>query len=126
MAAATETKSSSLQLQQLLLIMLLLLLQCVVCSSLSIGLYVLSCPAAELIVREQVRSATSADGTVPGKLLRLLFHDCFVEGCDASVLLEGEETERDDPANALLGGFQVIDSVETGSGDVVSWDCFLR
>ncbi|GAB2211571.1 hypothetical protein Drorol1_Dr00024890 [Drosera rotundifolia] len=79
MAAATETKSSSLQLQQLLLIM------------------------------EQVRAATSADGTVPGKLLRLLFHDCFVEGCDASVLLEGEGTERDDPANGSLGGFQVID-----------------
>ncbi|KAL9260828.1 Peroxidase 18-like protein [Drosera capensis] len=111
MAAATETKSSSLQLQQLLLIMLLLL-QCVVCSSLSIGFYALSCPTAELIVREQVRSATSADGTVPGKLLRLLFHDCFVEGCDASVLLEGEGTERDDPANASLGGFQVIDSVK--------------
>ncbi|GAB2281090.1 Peroxidase 18 [Dionaea muscipula] len=111
---ATNTRScvrQPLHLLQLLLL-IILILHCSVCSSLSIGFYTFSCPTAELIVRDQVRSATSADETVAGKLLRLLFHDCFVEGCDASVLLEGEGTERDDPANASLGGFQVIDSAK--------------
>lgn len=49
------------------------------CHGFSMEFYAFSCPAAEFIVRDAVRSATSADPTVPGKLLRLLFHDCFVE-----------------------------------------------
>lgn len=34
------------------------------------------------------------------------------QGCDASVLLQGNGTERSDPANASLGGFEVIDSAK--------------
>ncbi|XVF35706.1 hypothetical protein REPUB_Repub18cG0169200 [Reevesia pubescens] len=60
------------------------------------------------MVSNTVRSASSADPTIPGKLLRLLFHDCFVEGCDASVLLQRNGTER----NTSLGGFSVIDSAK--------------
>ncbi|XP_051151429.1 peroxidase 18-like isoform X2 [Andrographis paniculata] len=71
-----------------------------------------SCPAAELMVKATVRSASAMDPTTPGKLLRLLFHDCFVEGCDASILLQGNGTERSDPANKSLGGFTVIDSAK--------------
>nr|XP_048331233.1 lariat debranching enzyme [Ziziphus jujuba var. spinosa] len=82
------------------------------CADLSWDFYSTSCPSAELIVRNTVRSASSMDPTIPGKLLRLLFHDCFVEGCDASLLLQGNGTERSDPANASLGGFQVIDSAK--------------
>ncbi|KAK9698180.1 hypothetical protein RND81_08G087200 [Saponaria officinalis] len=90
----------------------------------NVGFYDFSCPAAEFIVRTTVRSAASNDPTVPGKLLRLLFHDCFVEGCDASVLLEGKGTEKDDPANASLGGFDVIETakreIEIFCPDIVS------
>ncbi|GMH29168.1 hypothetical protein Nepgr_031011 [Nepenthes gracilis] len=81
-------------------------------SAFSVGFYTFSCPTAEFIVRDTVRSATSDDPTIPAKLLRLLFHDCFVDGCDASVLLEGDGTERVDPANASLGGFRVLDSAK--------------
>lgn len=49
------------------------------CSTLSFNFYGLSCPSAELMVKNTVRSASSMDPTIPGKLLRLLFHDCFVE-----------------------------------------------
>lgn len=34
------------------------------------------------------------------------------KGCDASVLLQGEGTERKDPANASLGGFQVVEGIK--------------
>ncbi|TYJ25277.1 hypothetical protein E1A91_A07G038600v1 [Gossypium mustelinum] len=82
-------------------------------ASLSFNFYASSCPTAELIVSNMVRSASSSDPTIPGKLLRLLFHDCFVEGCDASALLQGNGTERSDPANTSLGGFSVIDSAKS-------------
>ncbi|KAK6912468.1 hem peroxidase [Dillenia turbinata] len=81
-------------------------------SDLSVNFYAMTCPAAEFMVRNTVRSASSDDPTLPGKLLRLLFHDCMVEGCDASVLLEGSGTERSDPANTSLGGFSVVESAK--------------
>ncbi|CAN4105102.1 unnamed protein product [Withania somnifera] len=81
-------------------------------STLSFNFYGLSCPTAELMVKNTVRSASSMDPTLPGKLLRLFFHDCFVEGCDASILLEGNGTERSDPANRSLGGFSVVDTAK--------------
>ncbi|XP_027183309.1 peroxidase 18 [Coffea eugenioides] len=80
--------------------------------SLSFDFYATSCPTAEIIVKNTVREASSLDPTLPGKLLRLVFHDCFVEGCDASILLQGNGTERSDPANSFLGGFSTIDSAK--------------
>ncbi|OEL17789.1 Peroxidase 18 [Dichanthelium oligosanthes] len=46
---------------------------------LSPGFYAQSCPGVELAVRDVVRSASTLDPSIPGKLLRLVFHDCFVE-----------------------------------------------
>lgn len=34
------------------------------------------------------------------------------QGCDASVLLQGNGTERSDPANTSVGGFSVIESAK--------------
>ncbi|RCV34364.1 hypothetical protein SETIT_7G154400v2 [Setaria italica] len=79
---------------------------------LSPSFYAQSCPGVELAVRDVVRSASLLDPSIPGKLLRLVFHDCFVEGCDASVLIQGSGTERTDPANLSLGGFNVIDAAK--------------
>ncbi|KAK9098038.1 hypothetical protein Syun_025083 [Stephania yunnanensis] len=94
------------------LLFLVALVSCTSSSSLIFSFYETSCPNAEFMVRNTVRSASDSDPTVPGKLLRLLFHDCMVEGCDGSVLLEGNATERSDPANASLGGFSVIESAK--------------
>ncbi|XP_051218036.1 peroxidase 46 [Lolium perenne] len=79
---------------------------------LSPSFYALSCPGVELAVSNAVRSASTLDPTIPGKLLRMVFHDCFVEGCDASVLIQGDGSEMTDPANLSLGGFNVIDEAK--------------
>ncbi|XP_010472498.1 PREDICTED: peroxidase 18 [Camelina sativa] len=96
----------------LLLCLPLLLLISSSVADLSFNFYAGSCPGAELIVRNTVRSASSSDPSVLGKLLRLIFHDCFVQGCDGSVLIRGNGTERSDPGNASLGGFAVIESIK--------------
>ncbi|CAN1816435.1 Peroxidase 46 [Linum perenne] len=103
---------SPVSLIPLLLLILILSSSSSSSATLSFDFYSATCPAVDMIVSNTVRTASSNDPSVPGKLLRLLFHDCFVDGCDASVLLEGNSTEKTDPANGSLGGFEVIDSAK--------------
>ncbi|KAL2516166.1 Peroxidase superfamily protein [Forsythia ovata] len=74
-----------------------------------------SCPLAEKIVRTTVHELFNGRRNVAPALLRLLFHDCFVEGCDASVLLDaadGIASEKDSPPNESLKGFDLIDIIK--------------
>ncbi|CAN1235195.1 Peroxidase 12 [Linum perenne] len=48
-----------------------------------------SCPKLESIVRTQLQKVFKKDIGQAAGLLRLHFHDCFVQGCDGSVLLTG-------------------------------------
>ncbi|CAL9074756.1 unnamed protein product [Musa acuminata var. zebrina] len=83
--------------------------------ALSVGYYTETCPQAEAAVMEAVKRATANDNTVPAALLRMHFHDCFVRGCDASVLLnsKGNNTaEKDGPPNISLHAFYVIDNAK--------------
>ncbi|KAI7990814.1 Peroxidase 60 [Camellia lanceoleosa] len=45
-------------------------------------------------------------------LLRLQFHDCFVRGCDASILLDGSNSEKTAPINLHLRGFDIVDAAK--------------
>ncbi|KAJ4828929.1 hypothetical protein Tsubulata_040078, partial [Turnera subulata] len=75
-----------------------------------------SCPAAEDIVRSITWKHVANNVTLPAKLLRMHFHDCFVRGCDASVLLDSTSSNTAEKAavpNLSLGGFEVIDEVKT-------------
>ncbi|KAL8524364.1 hypothetical protein ACS0TY_014087 [Phlomoides rotata] len=59
---------------------------------LSYNFYDVSCPNLKSIVRQQL-TVVFGNGNIgqAAGLLRLHFHDCFVQGCDGSVLLNGSE-----------------------------------
>ncbi|KAK7302513.1 hypothetical protein RJT34_13404 [Clitoria ternatea] len=78
-----------------------------------VGFYSRTCPRAESIVRSTVQSHVRSDPTLAAGLLRMHFHDCFVQGCDASVLLSGAGTEKTAFANLGLRGYEVIDDAKT-------------
>ncbi|CAO2184564.1 unnamed protein product [Urochloa humidicola] len=85
--------------------------------ALEVGYYDETCPRAEGIVRAKVSKAVRANSGVGAGLIRLLFHDCFVEGCDASVLLDPTEDNPEPeqlgvPNRGSLRGFQVIDAAK--------------
>lgn len=46
---------------------------------LSMSYYMMSCPFAEQIVKNSVNNALQADPTLAAGLIRMLFHDCFIE-----------------------------------------------
>ncbi|XP_009796592.1 peroxidase 64 [Nicotiana tabacum] len=81
-------------------------------NALSSNYYDKTCPDAESTITQVVRKAMWNDKTVPAALLRMHFHDCFVRGCDGSVLLnstKNNQAEKDGPPNISLHAFYVID-----------------
>lgn len=58
-------------------------------NGLSYTFYKSKCPNLESIVKNHLQQAFKSDIGLAAGLLRLHFHDCFVQGCDASVLLDG-------------------------------------
>lgn len=46
---------------------------------LSMNYYASTCPQAEAIVTTTIQSASVVDPVIPAKILRLFFHDCFVQ-----------------------------------------------
>ncbi|CAL9191729.1 unnamed protein product [Musa hybrid cultivar] len=83
-------------------------------SQLSTNFYANSCPAVFRVVRRQLFSALRNDTRMAASLLRLHFHDCFVNGCDGSVLLDGSDSEKlAGPNRNSARGFDVIDTIKT-------------
>ncbi|XP_039125552.1 peroxidase 12-like [Dioscorea cayenensis subsp. rotundata] len=72
---------------------------------LSYTFYKSTCPELEWIIRTYLKKEFKKDIGLAAGLLRLHFHDCFVQGCDASVLLDGSASgpsEQDAPPNLTL------------------------
>ncbi|KAH9295532.1 hypothetical protein KI387_039120, partial [Taxus chinensis] len=83
---------------------------------LSLDYYEKTCPLALSIIRSQMDIAVAKEVRMAAFILRLHFHDCFVQGCDASVLLDDTPTfTGEKSANANVNstrGFEVIDAIK--------------
>ncbi|GLT37876.1 hypothetical protein SLA2020_121620 [Shorea laevis] len=80
---------------------------------LQVGFYAKTCPHAEAIIHEVVRRAVVADPRNAAILLRLHFHDCFVEGCDGSILINNDlDGELKAAGNAGVAGFDIIEDAK--------------
>ncbi|KAF6167182.1 hypothetical protein GIB67_029820 [Kingdonia uniflora] len=77
------------------------------------GFYSSTCPNAEQIVSSVVREAVSSDRNIAAVLLRLHFHDCFVQGCDGSILIDGSTAEKHAFGHQGVGGFEIIERAKT-------------
>ncbi|KAK9110536.1 hypothetical protein Sjap_018596 [Stephania japonica] len=86
--------------------------------------YKSSCPNVEKIVRDHLKDVFRRDITQAAGLLRIHFHDCFVRGCDGSVLLDGSEQEAPPNLSLRKEAFKIINDlrakVHQACGRVVS------
>ncbi|MED6192197.1 Peroxidase 51 [Stylosanthes scabra] len=96
------------QLNNVLLVLLLLLSVANGTSAqLSRHHYAKICPNVENIVRDAVKKKFHETFVTVPATIRLFFHDCFVRGCDASVLVAStanNKAEKDHPDNLSLAG----------------------
>ncbi|MCL7050979.1 hypothetical protein MKW94_016418 [Papaver nudicaule] len=76
-----------------------------------------SCPRAQEIVRSVVEQAVAKEARMAASLLRLHFHDCFVKGCDASLLLDSSGSitseKRSNSNRNSARGFEIIDDIKS-------------
>ncbi|KAK7860696.1 peroxidase P7 [Quercus suber] len=86
-------------------------------AQLSTNFYSSSCPKLFSTVKSTVQSAISKEARMGASLLRLFFHDCFVNGCDGSILLDdtsnfiGEKNAV--PNRNSARGFDVVDNIKS-------------
>ncbi|KAM5578354.1 peroxidase P7 [Rosa sericea] len=87
-------------------------------AQLSPTFYSKTCPTLLSVVRTSMNQAVTKEPRMGASILRLFFHDCFVNGCDASILLDdtasftGEKNAG--PNQNSVRGFEVIDTIKTG------------
>ncbi|KAI8558896.1 hypothetical protein RHMOL_Rhmol04G0131900 [Rhododendron molle] len=86
-------------------------------AQLSSTFYSTTCPNVSSIVTGVVQQALQSDPRIGASLVRLHFHDCFVNGCDASILIDNNGTiqsEKDAAPNTNSArGFNVVDNIKT-------------
>ncbi|KAK7246127.1 hypothetical protein RIF29_40986 [Crotalaria pallida] len=76
-----------------------------------------TCPNLQSIVSIVIFNASISDPRIGASLVRLHFHDCFVQGCDGSVLLNNTATIESEqealPNNNSLRGLDVVNQIKT-------------
>ncbi|RZS03234.1 hypothetical protein BHM03_00033387 [Ensete ventricosum] len=76
-----------------------------------------TCPNLQTIVRSAMRQAVNNEPRMGASILRLFFHDCFVNGCDGSILLDDTSSftgeKRAGPNANSVRGFEVIDTIKS-------------
>ncbi|XP_060198462.1 peroxidase 43-like isoform X1 [Lycium barbarum] len=81
---------------------------------LRVGFYSQRCHNVESIVSSVVKEASQREPRMPAMLLRLHFHDCFVQGCDGSILIDHvKQAEKNAFGHEGLEGFAEIQKAKT-------------
>ncbi|CAN1216334.1 Peroxidase 17 [Linum perenne] len=86
--------------------------------SLRRGYYSKTCPQAESIVRHlMIDFFFSSDRRSLASVMRFQFHDCFIQGCDASLLLDDTETMLGEKLSLSnidsLRSYEVVDQIKS-------------
>lgn len=86
-----------------------------VASGLSYDFYDNSCPNYKSIVQQVVSETLQSNPLAGAGILRVMFHDCMVQGCDASILLTGSGSEQESLPNLNLrqAAFQLADAIKS-------------
>ncbi|RDX67256.1 Peroxidase 4, partial [Mucuna pruriens] len=86
-------------------------------AQLSTNFYDKTCPKLQTIVRNAMEQAINGEARLGASILRLFFHDCFVNGCDASLLLDDTATfvgeKNAAPNQNSVRGYELIDTIKT-------------
>ncbi|KAL2896376.1 Peroxidase 4 [Bienertia sinuspersici] len=86
-------------------------------AQLTTNFYSKSCPNLDSTVKSVVQSAIKKEARMGASLLRLFFHDCFVNGCDGSILLDDTSSFTGEknaiPNKGSIRGFEVIDQIKS-------------
>ncbi|PAN17116.1 hypothetical protein PAHAL_3G108600 [Panicum hallii] len=82
-------------------------------SPLQNNFYGSSCPQAEATVRNVTEGIIAKDRTMGAAFVRLFFHDCFVRGCDASILLDPTSSNPQVEKKAIaLRGYDAVNKIK--------------
>nr|ADN96693.1 peroxidase 6 [Rubia cordifolia] len=85
-------------------------------AQLSENYYYSACPKLYSTVKSTVQSAIAKETRMGASLLRLFFHDCFVNGCDGSILLDDTSSftgeKKAAPNVNSARGFEVVDDIK--------------
>ncbi|XVE91905.1 hypothetical protein REPUB_Repub01dG0051600 [Reevesia pubescens] len=99
-------------------VVMVLVFMCSACQAqLSSTFYANTCPNAVTTIRTAIRTAIARERRMAASLIRLHFHDCFVQGCDASILLDDAPSITSEK-NVLQNkdsarGYEVIDKAKS-------------
>ncbi|XP_031482190.1 peroxidase P7-like [Nymphaea colorata] len=95
-------------------------------AQLSTDYYDSCCPGLLDAVRAQVKLAVDKEPRMGASLLRLFFHDCFVNGCDGSIMLDDTATFTGEknaaPNRNSTRGFEVIDAIKAAVEQICPGD----
>lgn len=82
-------------------------------AALSPDFYNVTCPQFETLVQQRLANLTATNARLIPTILRMFFHDSFVQGMDGSVLVNAtKQSERFSVPNQTIVGFPTIDDIK--------------
>ncbi|CAL5354459.1 unnamed protein product [Camellia sinensis] len=86
-------------------------------AQLSSTFYDQTCPNALSAIRTSIQQSISLERQMTASLIRLHFHDCFVKGCEASILLDESATPTSErsagPNKGSIRGYEVVEAAKS-------------